>query len=90
VKTSTREILEAIAFLPAIAVLSIVLLALGYGVIVAGGWILHAWFWLLAATGLPRPAALAIAVLLAAVTVTGGFHYLERGRSRRRRMGLKA
>lgn len=64
-----REVTEAILFLPAMVLLAGAIFVAFWLIIKFGNAILHGWFWLLAGLGLPRPAALAIGVLLAAATV---------------------
>lgn len=78
-----RQLTEALLFLPAMALLAAAVYAVGWVVIKVGGFLLHAWFVLLADTfALPRPAALALSVMLAAVSVYGLVNLS--GRRRRR------
>ena len=65
-----REIVEAILFLPAMALLAVAVFAGMYVVIRVGGWVLQAIYGVLRyELHLPHPAALAVSVLLAAAVV---------------------
>ena len=79
-----REIVETILFLPAMAILAGVVFAACWLVIRAGNAAVHAWFAALRGVGLPSSAALALATILAAVTVYGALYWLGRQRLNRR------
>lgn len=79
-----REIVEGILFLPAMLILAGVVFLLGWAIIVAGGWIVNAWFALFHGIGLPKSAALALAVLATAVTVPTAIGWLLGYRRKRK------
>lgn len=79
-----QDIIEAVLFLPAMALLAVALFCVFWLVMKAGHLALLTWAWLLSATGLPRPAALALAVIAAAVTVYAVVDRAVNGRRRPR------
>lgn len=64
-----REIVEAVLFLPAMALLAGAVFGAFWLIIKFGNAVLHGWYWLLGQVGIPHPAALALGVLLSAATV---------------------
>ena len=73
-----RQTVEAILFFPAMVLLAGAVFMAFWLVIKFGNAVLHGWFWLLAGIGLPRPAALAVGVLLTAVTIPLAVRFLAR------------
>lgn len=78
--TKRREIVEGILFLPAMAALAVVVFAVFWLIGKFGNAVMYGWFWLLAGLGIPRPAALALGVILTAATVPLTLKYLIYGR----------
>lgn len=68
--TDRRQVIEAILFLPAMALLAGAVFGVFWLIIKFGNAVLHGWYWLLGQVGIPHSAALALGVLLTAATVT--------------------
>ncbi len=65
-----RAIAEAVLFLPAMALMAVVIGGGLYAIMLYGGWVLTTLHYFLSRTvGLPKPVSLALAVVLAAFTV---------------------
>lgn len=80
-----REIVEAILFLPAMALLAALLFAAFAAVIFAGEWLLSFWMWLFAGVlPLPRSMAMALSVLATVAVVTAAGTWLFNGSRRRK------
>jgi hypothetical protein len=79
-----REIIEAVLFLPAMALLAGAVFGVMWLIIQAGNAAVYGWHDLLRGLGLPFPAALAFAVMLAAVTVYAFFYWAGKRRQRPR------
>jgi len=76
-----RSTLDAILFLPAMAGVALVLFLAFWLIVKGGNAAIYAWHALFRALGLPFPAAMALTVIAAALSVYGAFYWLSRRRS---------
>lgn len=82
----SREIIEAVLFLPAMALLAGVIFGGMYAVILFGNWALFGWFdFMVYDLHLPRPLAFALSIFATALTVYGAVQAIGRIEWRRLR-----